>query len=170
MQAVKVLKIGNPFKVNTQYGKKDKRFYTVKLNTGQEIEASCFISSKHPTLKEGDDCLMDISTSKGHDRDGNQKTYFNINSIELYGNIELPDPPKETQEVSGAPSNTKDVVPQGVWDRKDTCMRRMNSWAHAVEIVKASLGTQFEKEAIGEDTVFQLVQKIAHMIEEDINR
>ena len=145
MNAVKILKIGDVFKVKTQFGEKEKRNYTVKeMSTGKEMEVGYFLKKDTVDLTVGDEVLMELSQ---------QGKYINCKTIEPFT------PPPVPEEVS-----PKETVPSEVWENKDKRMARMNSLSHSVEIYKVSK-ENITGEGEGYNTIVECVKDIAEQLE-----
>lgn len=146
MNAVKILKVGDVYQVNTQFGEKQKRNFTVReQSTGKEMEVGYFLKKDNLDLSVGDEVLMELSQ---------QGKYINCKSIEPFT------PPPEPVE----PEKTNGAVPAEVWEKKDLRMVRMNSLSHAVEIFKVSK-ENITSEGEGYNTIVECVKDIAEQLE-----
>ena len=77
------------------------------------------------------------------------------------------EPIKAPTRAPGTPQMpTEDKVGQSVWDIKDLRMTRMNSWAHAVKIVRMTN----KPEDLTEGDIYNLCEIVAHRVEGDIYR
>lgn len=156
-------KNGKPFtKVNVQ-----------ALDTGETMKVSVWGKHEEFNFKPSDEVTMGLTGS-----DFKGKTYYStfINQVLPLGEKK---PIKVKQEVGKerplplgvqkyADVINQPAVPQEVWDGKDRRMVRMNSWGHAVEIIKASMESTPEKVYINPSSVYSECLKLAKDIEREI--
>ena len=150
--AVKILDIKVGDKVyDGRFGKYQRVSYLVQeLSTKKEHKVSGFLNEGNAVpCTVGDEVQMQI------EKNGQ---YLNCKGIEPL------EEPETIPDVPAAEAEEGKVD----WDGKERRMVRMNSWQHAVRIVKLSLESKQEKETLGESTIYHLCQTVAHLIESDV--
>ena len=136
--AVKITKIKKPR--ITKNGKHIVDLIVKNLSTSEYMDVACFTNSDNDfPFNEKDEVTMGITVSQF-----NKKDQYST-GIERIAPMVAP----ETE------------VPQGVWDKKDRRMVRMNALAHAVEIFKVSKENKEE----GYNTIVECVKDISGQLE-----
>ena len=168
MQALKVVDIGVVKEIQTKYGLKAKvNVKVVELSTQKVYEAGYFIPQSGIPFTIGEEITGELSVSG---------KYVNLNNVQKMSKVETAQPTQRVADpfIETPKESPKDKVPQEVWEAKDRRMVRMNSYSHAVEIVKISEDTRLK--AIGEPQfveageILSIVKSIAQEIEKDIYR
>lgn len=160
MNPVRIIKVGEVREIQTKYGAKKKRWYTVEtMDTNEKMEVGYFLKKDSLDVKVGDEVLMDLS------RDGK---YINCKNIEIFepGAIKSECPQEES------PTDYKEVYAKGdpeednIWIEKDKRIARQNALRHATKIVVEAC-IQPEQTLTGSE-VANLVLNIAPTIYEYI--
>jgi hypothetical protein len=111
MLLVKVLKVGKPFSVKTQYGPKDKvNVICLEQSTKTEYDTTMFVPKDGIFFKEGDEIMADIEVNG---------QYVNLKKAEKK---ELPPQPPakvENKAVSASNSATSNGLSKEEWAEKE---------------------------------------------------
>ena len=94
MKMVRILKIGDEYSVETQYGTKMKKnFVVMESSTGEEMDVGYFLKKDNPVVEVGMDVMMDLQKSG---------KYINCKKMEL---VEDSFPPEEEPHEEPLPKH-----------------------------------------------------------------